>query len=136
MGIYEVIKYIHISCVFLSLSGFSLRAYFLLRDPERLSQGWLKYPPHIVESLLLFSALAMLPLINQYPFVDGWLTAKLVAMLLYIGVAGYTLHAVHTFKKKLFYISLSFSLFLYIVGVAVFHDYHSWFSLLITASIP
>ncbi|VAW89419.1 hypothetical protein MNBD_GAMMA18-175 [hydrothermal vent metagenome] len=134
MGIYEVIKYIHIGCVFLSLLGFCLRSCFLLFNPEKLSQRWLKYPPHIIESLLLLSALAMLPLIGQYPFVDSWLTAKFMAMLLYIGVAGYTLRATHTFKLKLVYILLSLSIFLYIVGVAVFHDYSSWFSPVIAAS--
>ncbi len=128
MAAYEIIKYIHISCVVLSLSGFCLSSYFLLRDPEKLSLAWLKYPPHMVETLLLLSAIAMLPLLGQYPFVDGWLTAKLVAMLLYIAAAGYTLHAARTFRLKLFFITLSLLIFLYIVGVTLSHDYHSWFS--------
>ncbi len=128
MAVYEIIKYIHIGCVVLSLSGFCLRSYFLLSDPEKLTLAWLKYPPHVVETLLLLSAIAMLPLLGQYPFVDGWLTAKLVAMLLYIGVAGYTLHAARTFRLKLAFIALSLLIFLYIVGVALFHDYYSWLS--------
>ncbi len=125
---YEFIKYLHIGCVVLSFTGFMIRSLYLLFRPEKLSQAWLKYPPHLVETGLLLSALAMLPMLGQYPFVDHWLTAKLVAMFLYIGFAGYALHSARSMATKLTFVLLSLSLFIYIIGAALHHHAGSWFS--------
>jgi uncharacterized membrane protein SirB2 len=40
--------------------------------------------PHVVDTVLLASAIALALLLHQYPFVDGWLTAKLLALAAYI----------------------------------------------------
>ncbi len=105
-----------------------MRSLLAFTKPTALSHPLMKYPPHVVESLLLFSALAMLPLLNQYPFVDAWLTAKLMAMIVYILVGGVALHRCKTHSSRTFFVLLALSLFIYIIGVAVFRDSLSWFA--------
>lgn len=128
MSIYLTLKFVHIGCVFFSLCGFLLRTYLLLYRPTMMERAWIKYPPHIVETLLLVSALSMLPLLGQYPFVDAWLTAKLLAMLLYIVIGAYALHGTKDVKHRLIASLSALTVFAYIIGVAVHHSAFSWFA--------
>jgi len=58
----------------------------MLRESSMLRLRWVRTVPHIVDTLLLASALTMAVWIGQYPFVQGWLTAKFVALVLYVGL--------------------------------------------------
>ena len=40
--------------------------------------------PHVVDTFLLASAIGLMVLIGQYPFAQGWLTGKLIGLVLYI----------------------------------------------------
>lgn len=82
---YAIGFWVHVVCVYLSLAGFVLRGFWMLTDsPLRLLKP-AKILPHVVDTLLLLSALLLAVLTSQYPFTHGWLTAKLLALLAYIG---------------------------------------------------
>lgn len=49
-----------------------------------LQKKWVKVVPHVVDTVLLASAITLCVLIAQYPFVNAWVTEKLMAVLLYI----------------------------------------------------
>ena len=51
-----------------------------------MQKRWIKIVPHVVDTTLLISAMALTFTISQYPFLDAWLTAKTVGLLLYIGL--------------------------------------------------
>lgn len=77
---------LHVVCVYLSLAGFVLRGVWMLTDsPLRFARP-ARILPHVVDTLLLIGAVALAVMIAQYPFVHGWLTAKLLALLAYIGL--------------------------------------------------
>ncbi len=42
--------------------------------------------PHIVDTLLLASGVGLSLMSHQYPFEQGWLTAKLALLFVYIGL--------------------------------------------------
>jgi uncharacterized membrane protein SirB2 len=84
MNGYFAVKHVHMACAALSGSFFALRGIWMLLDSSLLQQRWVKVAPHIIDTLLLVSALAMVVWSRQYPFVEPWLTAKLLALLLYI----------------------------------------------------
>ena len=50
-----------------------------------LQQRWVKIVPHLVDTLLLASAVALAVMSHQYPLANGWLTAKVAGLLIYIG---------------------------------------------------
>lgn len=83
---YTGIKHIHLLCVALSGLGFFLRGLLMLADSPWLSRRWVKVVPHVNDSVLLLAALLLAVLSGQYPFVHGWLTAKLLGLLAYIGL--------------------------------------------------
>jgi uncharacterized membrane protein SirB2 len=81
---YLAVKHVHMTCAALSGSFFALRGIWMLLDSTLLQQRWVKIAPHLIDTALLGSALAMVVWSRQYPFVEPWLTAKLLALLLYI----------------------------------------------------
>jgi uncharacterized membrane protein SirB2 len=83
---YTTLKVLHLGSVILSISGFTARGMLMLLDSPLIWNRWVRTLPHIVDTLLLLSGLWMAVLINQHPGSSGWLTAKLVALLAYIGL--------------------------------------------------
>ena len=83
---YALIKHIHVSCAVISFTLFFLRGIWSFNNSPIMRQRWIKIVPHVVDTLLLASALALVFIIQQYPFVEAWLTAKVIGLLLYIGL--------------------------------------------------
>jgi len=82
---YLALKHIHLTAVGLSFALFALRAFWMLRESPQLQKRWVKIVPHIIDTVLLISAISLAAVLQQYPFVDSWLTAKVLALLAYIG---------------------------------------------------
>lgn len=83
---YFTLKLVHVSCATLSISLFILRGIWMLQDSARLRQRWVRIVPHVIDTVLLTSAILLALLSAQYPGVHDWLTAKIVALLLYIAL--------------------------------------------------
>ncbi len=81
---YSAIKQLHIACAALSGSLFLLRGIWMLRDSSLLQRRWVRVVPHVVDTLLLTSAIFLVVFSGQYPFAQSWLTAKVLALLVYI----------------------------------------------------
>lgn len=79
-----MIKQLHVSCVFLSGLFFFVRGIWMIADSSLLHRKWVKFTPHIIDTILLLSALYLATQIHQYPGTDSWLTAKATGLLCYI----------------------------------------------------
>ena len=101
MDLYPALKTIHVSCVILSISGFALRGAWMLQESPLLRRRLTRVLPHVVDTLLLGSAIGMAAMIRQYPFADAWLTAKLVALLVYIVLGSVALKRGRTRRVRL-----------------------------------
>ncbi len=76
----------------------------------------------MVDTLLLASAIWMAVASRQYPFVEGWLTAKVIALLAYIGLGTIALSRGRTKRARAIAWLLALAVFGYIVGVALARD--------------
>ncbi len=81
---YLAIKHLHIACVILSISGFCLRGLLLMQKSALAGRRVFKVLPHVNDSLLLAAALVLMVKLEQYPFIDAWLTAKVFGLIVYI----------------------------------------------------
>lgn len=81
---YLMAKHIHLTAVVLSVALFTLRFVWAQFDPGFLNKKWVKIVPHIVDTILLVSAIWLCTLISQYPFVSEWVTFKVIGVLAYI----------------------------------------------------
>lgn len=115
----EWIKTLHISCVFLSFSGFFLRGIWMLFDSAMLANKWVKIVPHIVDSVLLLSALSMVYMQSLSILQNDWLLVKIAALLVYILLGMIALKCGKTKQIKVIAWCSGLVVFLYIVSVAL-----------------
>jgi uncharacterized membrane protein SirB2 len=83
---YMALKHTHLMLVGISLALLLLRFALSLKGSAWLERKFLKVVPHVVDTLLLLSAVGMMLMISQYPFVTPWLTEKLIGVLAYIAL--------------------------------------------------
>ena len=83
---YFAIKTIHQTAALISIAGFLIRGIWMLIESEKLQQRWVRIIPHAVDTVLLGSAITLAIITTQYPIEQSWLTAKVAALLLYIGL--------------------------------------------------
>ena len=114
-----MIKLIHMSTAFISISLFLLRGFWVYRDSTMMNKKWVKIVPHINDTILLITAVILALTIQQYPFVDSWLTAKFTALIIYIILGMFALKRAKELKNKIIFFVLSLLMFGYIVGVAL-----------------
>lgn len=81
---HATLKFVHISCAALSITGFVMRGGLMLAGSPILYSRSVKTLPHFVDTALLLSGIWLAYNIHQYPGTTPWLTAKLVALLIYI----------------------------------------------------
>lgn len=84
---YQAVMHIHVTAVVISLALFSFRFALKLKGSTVLEQKWLKITPHVVDTILLGSAITLLTL-SSMVYVDGWLASKIIGVVLYI-VSGF-----------------------------------------------
>lgn len=86
---YLTLKSIHVTSVVISYTLFLLRGVWMFRSSPSLQQRWVKITPHINDTILLLSAVAMAVIAHRNPLAEHWLAAKIIGLLVYI-VLGYT----------------------------------------------
>ena len=116
---YLALKHLHVACVVLSGLGFALRGWWMLNDSPLLKARLTRVVPHVVDTLLLGSALVMAWQSSQYPFAQGWLTAKFFGLLAYILCGTMALKRARTKGQRVLFFVLALLAYAYIVGVAL-----------------
>lgn len=83
---YFAVKHSHLAFVLLSVVFFYYRFYrFKVQNLPKTR--FLAIAPHVIDTLLLITAVAMCFVIEQYPIQTTWLTAKVLFVIGYIGFA-------------------------------------------------
>ena len=123
---YILLKSLHVSFVVSSYTLFFLRGIWSWNNSAIMQKRWVKTLPHFVDSFLLLSALSLAFTIHQYPFVNAWLSAKVTALLLYIGLGFIALHNGTNKLTRLIAWLAAQATFAYIVLVAITHNPYPW----------
>jgi uncharacterized membrane protein SirB2 len=119
---YVAIKAVHVSCAVLSIGGFFARGVLSLRGSPLLGARWVRVAPHVVDTALLASALWLAWQSAQYPFVQSWLTAKVLALVAYIVLGSIALRPERSRRARATAFVLAMGTFAYIVSVALTRD--------------
>lgn len=119
MTAYNFLKFAHISFVAISGSLFVYRYLLLNLRAERPLPRALKVLPHVNDSLLLACAIGMLFISQMNPFATPWLLAKIVALLIYIGLGAMCMRATPGSRRQTVSFVVSIAVFGYILLVAV-----------------
>lgn len=122
MNTYLLLKHLHVTCVVLSVTGFFLRGVWMLTDSPLLDRLWVRVLPHVNDTLLLLAAIGLSVVQQQYPFVHGWVTAKVLGLLAYIGFGMFALRRGRSKAVRAGFWLASLASFAYIVSVALSRD--------------
>jgi uncharacterized membrane protein SirB2 len=116
---YTLVKYVHVTSVALSVTGFFVRGLLMIRGAPSLTARWIKVLPHINDTILLVAALSLAAMSGQYPFVVGWVTAKVFGLIAYIMLGSLALRAESTRRMRIVYWLAALTVFGWIVSVAL-----------------
>ena len=112
-------KYIHVTCVVITISFFIVRGLWMLFDSKLQDKKWPRKLAPVIDTTLLISAIVFAIQIQQYPFVHSWLTAKVIGLILYIGFGAVALSYGKTKQIRVMALAGSLLVFAYIVSVAL-----------------
>jgi len=119
---YSEIKWVHISCVLLSGSLFALRGVLMLSGSRYVNNKVLARLSYVIDTALLTAAVLLTIIIHQYPFVQAWLTVKVVLLAVYILLGIYALRRGRTQGRRAGYLIAALAAYGFIISVAVTHD--------------
>ena len=123
---YVILKYTHVAAVVASFTLFFVRGLWMMTAPEKLAVRWVRVVPHVIDTVLLVSAIALAAITAQYPFVQPWLTAKVLALLAYILLGTVAIRRGRTRRVRIVAWILALLVFGYIVAVARMRDPLPW----------
>jgi uncharacterized membrane protein SirB2 len=127
MSPYLIVKHIHVYSVIMSFALFLFRGALMFADVSWRQHGLLRVAPHVIDSVLLVSALVLSWLIQQYPFVHPWLTVKVLALVVYIVLGSLALKRARNLGLRALFFLLASLTFLFIVSVARTHHPSGFF---------
>lgn len=120
--LFELLKLVHVTCALVSVAGFALRgSWVLLEHPLRM-HPLARIVPHVVDTLLLGSALGMLWLWRLSPLQLDWVSAKIIALLLYIALGIGLMRFAPTRRRQWAFFVGALLCAGYIVAVAIAHS--------------
>ncbi len=92
---YVALKHIHLVTIALSATLLSIRFVLMMMNSPKRNNRFLKvFPPHIVDTALLVSGIALIFITGFIPFTDAapWLTNKITCVLAYIALGFFSLN--------------------------------------------
>lgn len=81
-----------------------------------------RFCSYVIDSALLGAAVFLATMLHQYPFVDAWLTVKVVLLVVYIALGMLALRRGHTLHTRTVYFFAALLTYGFIVSVAITHD--------------
>lgn len=123
---HATLKLLHQASALLSITGFALRGGLMLVDSALLRQRWMRTWPHVIDTLLLVSGLWMAINLHLHPGNSPWLGAKLIALLVYIGLGFVALRLGKTRRIRILAFVAAMACFGYMALVAIMRSVTPW----------
>jgi len=82
----------------------------------------LRYLSYTIDTVLLTAALMLATLLHQYPFVHGWLTTKVLLLVVYVVLGSLALKRGSTRAVRALAYVAALLVFAFIISVARAHD--------------
>jgi uncharacterized membrane protein SirB2 len=119
---YATLKLIHMTAVVLSGAGFFARGVGMLNDAAWVKHRIAKTLPHLVDTVLIVSALWLAWILRLTPTNAPWIGAKIAGLFVYIGIGMVALRFGRTKIARAIAWLLALHTFAYIVSVAITKD--------------
>jgi len=124
---YGILKFIHQSAVALSFIGFFARGLGMMREAAWIQGRLARTLPHVVDTVLLASAIGLVWVLGVSPFRVPWLTAKIAGLVVYIVLGSIALRYGQSKHTRVVAWVAAMVSFCYIVSVAITKDAAGFF---------
>lgn len=114
-----LLKLVHVGAVVVSIVGFAARGAGALSGADWVRARAMRVLPHVVDTVLLGSALALAWALRMSPHQQPWLAAKVVALLAYIALGMVALKPSRPRAVRAGAYAAALLCAAYIVGVAI-----------------
>ncbi|WP_200192252.1 SirB2 family protein [Halorhodospira abdelmalekii] len=116
---HETLYLFHLLAAYLSIGLFIARGYLLFSDSAWFHHRALKAIPSAVDAILLTTALILMFMVSQYPFVDHWLTVKVIGLVAYIVCGAIALGSQKARPVRMGFFFAAIAIFFYVIMVSV-----------------
>ena len=123
---YVLVRAVHVAAVAVSVPLLVVRALIGIRSGPDNVPRLLRILPHVVDTVLLASAVVLAVILRQYPFVAPWVTAKVLALVAYVGIGTVAVKRGRTPAIRGAALVGAMLVAGYIVGTALNHDPAPW----------
>ncbi len=112
-------KNLHMTFAILSIAGFVVRGYWMMRASPLSEHRLTKITPHVVDTLFLATGIAMVVNLQLAIMQNEWLLAKFVGLIVYIVLGAIALRRGRTLKIRVTAFAGALLAFAYIVNTAI-----------------
>ena len=131
---YLQIRLAHVICVSCSGALFATRGLMVLAGVPWANHPALRWVSYAIDTCLLTAALMLMTILHQYPFVQAWLTVKVLLLAVYIVLGIYALRRARPPAARLTAYLAALLVFLFIASVAYWHDPRGVLAHLVTSA--
>lgn len=121
IAFYVQIKWVHVVAVLLSGGLFALRGIGVLAGQRWPLAAPLRYLIYVIDTTLLTAALMLLTLLPAGVFANGWLTLKLLLLVVYVVLGTLALRRGKTQRVRVISFVAAVLTYGYMLGVARMH---------------
>ncbi len=120
---YAQIKWVHIASIIASGMLFLLRGSLMVAGKERVAMlAPLRFLSYGIDTVLLSAALMLLTILPHAMFANGWLSVKLVLVIVYIALGSLALKLGRTARARTVAFVAALAVYLGIIAIARTHD--------------
>ena len=110
---------LHVGAVMISGTLFALRGAGRMAGWRVVNHAAVRYFSYLNDTVLLGAAILLTLIIHQYPFVDAWLTVKVLLLIVYIVLGTIALRRGRSARIRAWAYVAALATFGFIVGVAL-----------------
>lgn len=124
---YAQIKWVHIASIIASGLLFLFRGSLVLAGRERIAMlSPLRFLSYSIDTVLLSAALMLLTILPHAMYANGWLTLKLVLVVVYVVLGSLARKRGRTVGVRAGSFAAALAVYLTIVGIARVHHPLGW----------
>ena len=123
---YPQILFVHILAISLSGCLFALRGLGVLASARWPQAAPVRYLSYSIDTVLLTAALMLLTILPGAMFANGWLTVKLVLVVIYVVLGSFALKRGRTPRMRAICFVAALLVFASIIGIALAHHPLGW----------
>ncbi len=120
--LYPQIKLVHVAAVLASGLLFFVRGLGVQLGMTFPRAAPLRYLSYTIDTVLLAAALMLMAVLQQYPFVQSWLTVKILLVIAYIVVGSFAINRGRTKAARLLCWLGALAIYGFIITIARAHD--------------